>query len=65
MNAPFALRGMAVPNDAEAWMPALLAFYQADGSTMRAESLAKGWAPLDGTDLRTIEALKAALRVAP
>lgn len=65
MNAPQALRGMTIPNDTGDWMPALIAFYRADGCTQRAENLAKGWAPLDGTDVRTIEALKAALQVAP
>lgn len=46
------------------WTPALIAFYKADCSFGRSESLRKGWRPLDATDLRTIDALKAAFAVA-
>lgn len=52
--------------DTQAWLPALIAFYRADCSFQRAEILSKGWRHyLDGTDLRTIEAIKAAMAVAP
>jgi hypothetical protein len=47
------------------WIPALVAFYRVDCSFQRAESLSKGWTGLDGTDRRTIEAIKAAMAVAP
>jgi hypothetical protein len=47
------------------WLPALIAFYRADCSSQRAENLAKGWVEPDGYDLQMIEALKAALAVAP
>lgn len=49
----------------DAWRPALIAYYQADCCFMRAETLRNGWRELDTTDLRMIEALKAALAVAP
>jgi hypothetical protein len=48
----------------EAWRSALVAFYRAEGSFQRAENLSKGWFGLDATDRRTIDALKAALKVA-
>lgn len=49
----------------DAWIPALIAFYKADCAFMLAERLEKGWHQLDTYDLRQIEALKAALAVAP
>lgn len=47
------------------WLPALIAFYRADCAFQRAENLRKGWTAPDATDLRLIEALKAAFEVAP
>lgn len=47
------------------WIPALIAFYRADCSFGRAENLRKGWTGLDSTDLRTIDAIKAAIEFAP
>lgn len=47
------------------WTPALIAFYQKDGAHQRAENLRQGWFDLDASDLRVVEALKAAFAVAP
>lgn len=52
-------------DSAEAWKPALIAFYQRDGCPQSAENLERGWAPLDSGHYRLIEALKAAFEVAP
>ena len=50
---------------ADEWRPALVAFYRADCSFQRAANVGTFGFPLDGTDLRTIEAIRAAIEVAP
>lgn len=64
-QAPSGLVASRFDRAQEEWIPALVAFYRRDCSFMRAEALEKGWFGLDGTDLRTIEAIKAAIEVAP
>lgn len=56
--------GETAPNY-EAWVPALLAFYEVDCCFMRAESLSKNWRDMDGYDRRQIRGLIAALSLAP
>ncbi len=51
--------------NAEAWRPALIAFWRNECCFQRVECLEKFGEPLDHLDLRTIEALKAALALAP
>jgi len=49
--------------EAEAWRPALIAFYERDEMPTKARLIRDG-APFDYLDIRTIEALKAATKLA-
>jgi hypothetical protein len=57
MNAETEVRSRITK--AEAWRPALIAFYEHDEMRQKAANLKRG-APLDYLDLRTIAALEAA-----
>lgn len=55
MNAP-----NRKPQTVEAWREALIAFWKIDGCLQRAENLRRG-EPFDYLDIRTIDAIEAAL----
>lgn len=50
-----------MPDDYEAWRPALAAFYRAETWFQSAENVGKFKMPLTEGDKRTIDALKAAV----